>query len=613
MRARQATRLVVFPLIALLAAPAEGQAPVSKKPPAAARPAPMPILAPPPTPRASATAAIPPATPADAKRAESGTQARISELKASEAKERPGTKAILEVLEARLKLLADWGEANKEREAAEHPKVSPEGELAEDRAELEKVKALLDQSAKAPDPLLPGAFQAASAAGGKSAEGRLVEMKEAIESARADLRDRGDELEKLRAEGTRTVGLEVATLRAARDKAFQACAAQAARRGEREAAVLGASAPEGRELAREKLANDDWECRVESARLAAAEARVAQATKRIDVGSAKAELIAARVRLARRLIERMEALYAATAERQRTELQKAGAEEQARAARANDPLEKYRARRTAELLDLESQVVAYDKSGATTSGLSLADQTAMADRAIADFEELQKLLNDGEVSPLDVLRLKNDFRRIIPERDQITRTDLAASNEELITDENALTDAEIDLVNDSRDDRFERESLLEQVPASRRGEAKAMLDDLEARRRSLLFRRREALTKLARRAEETHAQIMRRLGTLDKHYAFIRTHIFWVRDAEPIGPATFAHARDDAGRAVKGLVKLGLEPWDRSLWGRPNLEFTLIVAALVLVPLPLHLARRALDRRRLATGSEPGLGLADVR
>ena len=106
-------------------------------------------------------------------------------------------------------------------------------------------------------------------------------------------------------------------------------------------------------------------------------------------------------------------------------------------------------------------------------------------------------LDDGNVSPLDVLRLKNDFRRIVPERAQIIRTDLSESDAELIVYENSLTDAEIDLVNDSRDDRFDREALLEQVPMSRRAEAKAILDDLEGRHKTLLDRRRTVLRKLA--------------------------------------------------------------------------------------------------------------------
>ena len=50
----------------------------------------------------------------------------------------------------------------------------------------------------------------------------------------------------------------------------------------------------------------------------------------------------------------------------------------------------------------------------------------------------------------------------------------SAKNAELIAELIKKTDVEIELVNDSRDDRFDRESLLEQLPPKRRGEAAAM-------------------------------------------------------------------------------------------------------------------------------------------
>ena len=140
-----------------------------------------------------------------------------------------------------------------------------------------------------------------------------------------------------------------------------------------------------------------------------------------------------------------------------------------------------------------------------------------------------------------------------------------------------------------------------------------MLDGLEARHKVLLNRRRDILRKLAERSEEVHVKVRRRLAALDQQYAFIRTHIFWVRDAEPVGPATVAHARDESIRAAKALARIASEPWDRARWGHPTPEFLLVVAALALLPWPLHLGREALDRYRLAATPEAALGLADSR
>ena len=86
------------------------------------------------------------------------------------------------------------------------------------------------------------------------------------------------------------------------------------------------------------------------------------------------------------------------------------------------------------------------------------------------------------------------------------------------------------------------------------------------------------------RAEAIHSQILRRIKTLDEQYAFVRTHIFWVRDAEPLGVATIAHARDESIRAAKAVVKLGLETGDGSLWNRPSPEFVAAVLLLAIIP-----------------------------
>ena len=65
-----------------------------------------------------------------------------------------------------------------------------------------------------------------------------------------------------------------------------------------------------------------------------------------------------------------------------------------------------------------------------------------------------------------------------------------------------------------------------------------MLADLERSHRALLVRRRSVLEHLTDCTAQTLDQIARRLAILDEEYGFIRTHIFWVRDQEPIGLGT---------------------------------------------------------------------------
>jgi len=550
---------------------------------------------------------VSPGTPAEVARSAAGAKARLDALKAADAKDNPATKPIKEVLERRLQLLELWKKEFKGRQEAEHPSPSPEQVAAEVKVDLERTKALLDQSNKTPDALLPEVFQPLAAEASKTREVRLAEMKEAIDAARAEVKERSTELEAFRGEGVKNRGGEVATLRAARDKAHQEVSALSAGRAEREAAIANAGSAEARELARDKFTNYEWECRVGAESLASLEAKINLASRRLELGSLQAQAKAGHVELGRKLLELMEKRYAWQSEQQQDDLKRAVAKEESRAAQTDDVLERYRAQRSAELLELEAQAVAFEKAGATTTaGLSVSEQTALADGVEKNFEDLKKLLSDGNVSPLDVLRLKNEFRRIGPQRAAIIRGELAAVKSASTTYENALADAEIDLVNDTRDDRYDRESLLDKLPEARRHDAEAMLEAMEVRHRALLNRSRDVLQKLAQRSDDTQTQVLRRIRLLDEQYAFIRTHIFWVRDVEPVGPSTLAHARDEAIRAARALIKLACEPWDRRLWGKVSPDFVLAMIGLVVLPIPLRLGQRAMDRLRLAA-PDPGM------
>jgi potassium efflux system protein len=523
-------------------------------------------------------------------------KSRIKALEAPDSKENIGAKPLREALEARLRLLGEWEVATRKRAEAEHPARTPESEAVECRVDLEKCRALLERALKEPDVLLPDSFRNLASEKAIPTEAKLGELKEAIDAARAEYKDRAAELESLRGAATKTLAAEVAAARLERDKVHQDIAALGTRREERSAALNSASTSEARELARERLSNFEWEARIDAERLAGLEARIGLDERLIELATLKTQAKAVHAQVSRKTLDRMELAYAALSDRKRNELAIDQVREQAKARDLVDPLAKFRAKRTAELLELEEQVVAYEKASATTNGQSIQDFTARADSAVEAFVGLKKLISDGEVSPLDVLRLKNEYRRVSPERDEVARTDLSATEAQLITYSNALADAEIDLVNDRRDDRLDREALLEVIPAPRRGEASSLLDELETRHRILLNRRRNILQKLATGAEEAHRQVVRRLATLDEEYAFIRTHIFWVRDAEPLGATTLAHARDDSVRTGRALAKLAGETCERALWSRPTPAFAVGVVGLVILPAPLLLGRRALRR-----------------
>jgi potassium efflux system protein len=536
---------------------------------------------------------------AEARALRAQTVERLNRLAgATEKDAQAGGKALREILEDRLRWLDDWEKAETAREAAEHPEPSPERQTAELKAELERIRTLYLEAKKNPDALLPSVYRNVNATTPLTDAVR-AEMKDALDAAKADVKDWTARLEKFRAEQAEKPPNTAATLHAERDKIFQRITTLKSRGAERQAAVDSAKTREDADLARERLVNFDWESRVENERLQAQEALIALEAKRADLAALNHQVLEAHTLMASKALDRMQDCYKTVAARQERDLERQAATEQKRAAAPGTPLERYEASRSAALLKLKAQVVKEENALAASPYPSLEEQKRLADRAAEDFASLKKLLDDGKVSHLDALRLNNDFRRIGPERDRIKVRELAAASGQLAYYENALSHVELDLINDARIDRIEFENLLELLPAEAdRNNATEMFQDLETRHKMLLERRRQALENLARRAEQTHDQIERRLRTLDDQYGFIRTHIFWVRDQDPVGVSTLAQARVEIFRAGKALARMVLEVGDRRLW-RPGISAEFVVGLLAMIGLPWPLWRL---RRALAAG-----------
>jgi potassium efflux system protein len=324
-------------------------------------------------------------------------------------------------------------------------------------------------------------------------------------------------------------------------------------------------------------------------RLQAIEAQIAVETKLAGVRELGVQVCQLQVQVAEKTLALMQSRYNEAADQQERLLKEKAADEANRAQRSEDPLEQFRARRRAELLDLEAQVIKLEQALATSPPPSLDEQRSLADHAAADFARIKELLDDGRVSRLDAIRLNNDFRRIGPERDRLLRNEMATAELRLQYYEDALTGVEIDLLQDSLHDHYELELLKERLHPSRRAEGERILADLERIHRALLVRRRSVLERLAEVTGQTHDQIARRLAILDEEYGFIRTHIFWVRDQEPVGPGTITQAARECQHLLKAMLRLGQESLRPQQRGRPSAEF--VTAALGVLVLPFGLVR----------------------
>lgn len=108
------------------------------------------------------------------------------------------------------------------------------------------------------------------------------------------------------------------------------------------------------------------------------------------------------------------------------------------------------------------------------------------------------------------------------------------------------------------------------------------------------MRRRASLERLTDCTAQTLDQISRRLGILDEEYGFIRTHIFWVRDQEPIGLGTIAQGARELNHLVKALARLAQEVVGPRHWGRASAEFVTAALGVLVLPFGLFRLRRFL-------------------
>ena len=503
---------------------------------------------------------------------------------------RTGKEGLRELLLERQVLLDEHDRAVKELQELDHPRLDPERQSAAARYELDRLRA---QLAQLPQNLLPPVFHVLAPAITKPA---LGEMKDAIETIQGELKDWLAKSESLRAELT-SAGSDQTALRAERDKLHQQVAALKAPDQERKTAAGVDRSPQLRLLAQERLTNNKLAARVAALRLKIVESKLVLEQAQADLRELSQQVLEAHMQVSRRVLDEMLLRYHKAAELQEQALKQAAAAQENMAREADDPLEQYRARRRAEILELEARVVKNEQALAAGTHPAPEEQQALADRAEVDFDQIKKLLADGNVSRLDALRLNNDFRRIGPERDRILRNELNSIETQLQYYENVLTNVELELLEDSMADQAEHDAVLERLALERHSQAQIDFAELERSRKAILVRQKDVMTKLVARASETLEQVTRRLRVLDEEYGFIRTHIFWVRDQEPLGLATVQQLERELKRLVKGMLTLTEESSNRKSWAHPSNEFLTAAVAAVILPLGLFRLRRLLRRR----------------
>lgn len=511
--------------------------------------------------------------------------------------------SLREVFKTRERLILDWEKTRKAHVAILNPEPSPESEVADLKVALEQLKVGLEKAKGDATSLLPENLRNLTQ---PATEAALSELKDAVNDADEDAANLTKELESLTAAQSRKTSTPLASAKAEREEIRKRIAALGPRATDADAVLSSATSSESREIARERIINLDWEGKLEAERLKEAEARIDLETRRVAVTEVKAQVLNLKLNLSKMTGDLLRGAYAARLERQKAELKKASAAEEAREARTKDPLEKYRARRNKELFDQQALLREKEQEKAAPAVVSLEDQTKKADDAEKDFQKLKNLVEGGRSSSLVAQRLNNSYRRLSSDRGAINRVELTQVVALLAKYENELTAIELDQLNDDRGDRALRENLLSSLPRSRQNEALKAFAEAEKAHHEVLEKRKIVVMSLEERTEKTRQEILRRVRVLDAQYAFVRTHLFWVRDSQPIGTDAIDRLRVEASDLGRTLLQIAAEPWSRSHWERISGEFVLAGIGLLGLPYALYRIRRIL-RVRLARTPEVNL------
>lgn len=498
-------------------------------------------------------------------------------------------KAMQDVLQERKQRLEDYDKAYKDLTDLKKPDADPVRQLADAKAELQQMQ---DQSSQPLETLIPSIFTQL----GEVDEAGRAQMKEAIEGVQSDIKEYQDRLEATAPEPAKEAKGPLAALRGERDKIAQRLAALKAR-VEGQADAPSAKTAADRKLAEEKGVNLRIETTVETLRAQVVELKITKAARAAEIAEVNRKAWIAHVRLNRKLLEKMQGRYRELAEAEKLKLVRKAEDEEKKAQATRDPLERYRAGRLAELLELEASAVKIEQALTASPSPSLEEQRGLAAKAGADFERIKRLLEEGRLSPLDTILLNTSYRGITPERERLRRNELAEVEKQLSLYGNALTTAELELIEDSLVDQVELLNLLDVLPPGRHAEAGKVVEGLETKHRDLLMRRRDALRKLVERVSETNDQVNRRLAILDEEYTFIRTHLFWIRDKEPIGASTFSRGAVEIRRLAPVILGLAREATTPRSWRRLTPEFLAMALLSLTLPLGLFRLRRSLKRR----------------
>ncbi len=271
--------------------------------------------------------------------------------------------------------------------------------------------------------------------------------------------------------------------------------------------------------------------------------------------------------LARLRADRAQADLAKAREEWAAQSERLAAEERGRAeaqereaARASDPIERFRQQKAAELTRLQADTARDD------AYLALLEQRIAAQQKAGDALEVERgrlsarFASAGTYSERLATLLLGSLERFRLSRDVLVRHTLPALYREMGLYQNARAETQGDL--------FELESvpeenlawlaLLRTAGPEREAEARQAFNAVMEGEKGLLARlraRAEVLDRIEGGLVQLESEATRRLQSLDSALAFILANILWVKSEPTVGPAVVTGTAEELGKLALFYTK----------------------------------------------------------
>jgi len=281
---------------------------------------------------------------------------------------------------------------------------------------------------------------------------------------------------------------------------------------------------------------------------------------RVPMHQAERELARLRADRAQADLAKAREEWAARSERLAAEERDRAEAKEREAARASDPIERFRQQKAAELTRLQADTARDD------AYYALLEQRIAAQQKAGDALEVERgrlsarFASAGTYSERLAALLLGSLERFRLSRDVLVRHTLPALYREMGLYQNARAETQGDL--------FELESvpeenlawlaLLRSVGPEREAEARQAFNAVMEGEKGLLARlraRAELLDRIEGGLVQLESEATRRLQSLDSALAFILANILWVKSEPTVGPAVVTGTAEEIGKLALFYTK----------------------------------------------------------